>query len=202
VPSCALVDPAASAGCPPEVTAASGLDALCHAIEALTGRLANPVTDLYALEAIRLIHRHLPAAMAGESGEARAGMALGALLAGLAFSPVGTAAVHACGYPLSGMWRLSHGLANALMLPAVTAFNESASAAYGQLRPLFGEDVAAGLSAFIAGLGVPTRLRDAGVARDSLRRMAEIAAKDERHLAANPRPVTAADLERLFEQAW
>ena len=124
VPACAIVDPDSTCTCPPALTAASGLDALCHAVEALANPRADGVSDLYALEAVRLIVAHLPAAVdAGEDRAAREGMARGAMLAGLAFSPVGTGGVHACGYPLSGLWGLSHGLANGIMLPHVVAFN-------------------------------------------------------------------------------
>jgi alcohol dehydrogenase class IV len=203
VPDCAIVDPEATWSCPPALTAASGLDALCHAVEALANPRADAHCDLYALEAIRLIVAHLPAAVErGDDVEAREGMARGALLAGLAFSPVGTGGVHACGYPLSGLWGLSHGLANGIMLPHVVAFNAPACPKYRLLAPLLGPDVAGALAEVVGRTGIPTRLRETGVERASIPRMAEIAAGDERHLSANPRPLTRRDLELIFERAW
>ncbi|MDY7091393.1 MAG: iron-containing alcohol dehydrogenase [Acidobacteriota bacterium] len=204
VPDLALVDPAATDTCPPAVTAASGLDSLCHAIEAWTNRRANPICDLYAERSIRLIRQHLVAAVQDGAPEARDGMAEASLLAGLAFSPVGTAAVHACGYPLSGIWGLPHGVANSLMLPPVVAFNRPAAAdKVARLQSIFDtDDLPAALRRLAQQAGVPTRLRDAGVERNSIPRMAAIAADDQRHLAANPRPMDAGDLERVFIEAW
>jgi alcohol dehydrogenase len=204
VPDCALVDPLSTVSCPPALTAASGLDALCHAVEALANPRADALTDLYALDAVRWIAPHLETAVrCGEDPAAREALARGAMLAGLAFSPVGTGGVHACGYPLSGRFGLAHGLANGILLPHVVAFNASACAKYRLLAPLLGrEDVPAALTDLVVRSGVPSRLREAGVDRSSLSSMAEIAADDERHLAANPRPLTRGDLEEIFERAW
>jgi alcohol dehydrogenase class IV len=204
VPDAAVVDPAATDTCPPEVTAASGLDALCHAVEAWTGKRSNPVCDLYAERAVRLIRRHLAAAVTGGSPAARDGMAEAALLSGLAFSPVGTGAVHACGYPLSGVWGVSHGLANSLVLPAVLDFNgPSIGPELARLEEIFEtDDVPEALRELARGAGAPTRLRDVGVERTSIPRMATIAAGDERHLAANRRPMDTRDLESVFSAAW
>lgn len=204
VPDLALVDPAATDTCPPAVTAASGLDTLCHALEAFTGRRANPICDLYAERSIQLVWRHLVTAVTEGTETSRDGMAEASLLAGLAFSPVGTAAVHAVGYPLSGMWGLSHGAANGLMLPAVMAFNRSAVAAkYTRLEEIFEtDDLPAALVRLNERTGIPTRLRDAGIPRDSIPKMAALAAGDRRHLDANPRPMDVQDLESVFESAW
>lgn len=204
VPVAAVVDPAATDTCPLEVTAASGLDALCHAVEAWTGKRSNPLCDLYAERSVRLIRRHLVAAVEGGSAAARDGMAEASLLAGLAFSPVGTAAVHACGYPLSGIWGLPHGVANALMLPAVLEFNRSTiEDELARLAEIFEtEDVPEALRRLAHRAGAPTRLRDAGVERESIPRMAALAAVDQRHLAANPRPMDVRDLAAVFEAAW
>ncbi|MCB1058071.1 MAG: iron-containing alcohol dehydrogenase [Acidobacteria bacterium] len=204
VPDVALVDPALTDSCSASVTAASGLDALCHAIEAWTNRAANALCDLHAERSIRLVRRHLEAAVLGTSQEARDGMAEAALLAGLAFSPVGTTAVHACGYPLSGMWGLSHGFANALMLPSIVAFNRPAvEAKTERLREIFeADDLTDALRQLLGRVGAPTRLRDAGVERTSIPRMAAIAARDQRHLAANPRVMDPGELERVFLETW
>lgn len=203
-PASAIVDPQATATCPPTLTAISGLDALTHAIEAFTAQRANIVTDMYALQAVALMREHLTQCVAnGDDLDARLGMALGALLAGLAFSVTGTAAVHACGYPLSGIYGIPHGAANALMLPYVVAFNEETCIKYAQIHTIFAtSDLPATLRDLVQTVGLPTRLRDAGVERKAIPRLAAIAIADRRHLDANPRPVTVADLEIIFERAW
>lgn len=204
VASAAIVDPAATADCPPELTATCGADAFTHALEALTARTASVISDLFAEKAIALLWRHLPAAVrAGDDLEQRSAVSLGALLAGVAFTTTGTAAVHACGYPLSGTYGISHGAANALMLPAVVAFNAAACSKYERLRRLLGaDDLRAALEGFVTEIGLPIRLRDVGVPLESLPQLARIAASDERHLSVNPRPMGADDLERVFVDAW
>lgn len=204
VAACALVDPEATWTCPPDVTASSGLDALTHAIEALTGTRAGPLSDVPALKAIALLAEHLPRAVRdGGDGPAREALALGATLAGMAFNATGTAAVHACGYPLSGRFGLAHGTANALMLPHVVAFNQPVSPKHRLLEAaLHTSDVPEALRRLVARTGLPTRLRDAGVDREALPELAALAATDRRHLDVNPRPVGLADLRELYEQAW
>lgn len=204
VATAAIVDPLASSSCPSRLTAICGLDALTHAIEAFTGTRANALTDLYALEAIRLIRRWLTVAVHdGANVEARIQMALGSLLAGLAFGATGTAAVHACGYPLSGLFGIPHGAANAILLPAVCSFNAETCTKYRCLENVFEtRDLGASLEALVRQVGLPTSLREAGVAREQIPRLASIAAADERHLSANPRQLAREDLERLFEEAW
>jgi alcohol dehydrogenase class IV len=204
VATVAVVDPAATISCPPELTATCGLDALTHALEAYTARASNPVSDLFARAAVELLWRHLPRAFEdGTDLEARSGASLGALLAGMAFTTTGTAAVHACGYPLSGLYGLAHGAANALVLPAVVAFNQEACPKYEALRrALDVDDLPEALRAFVAGLGLRTRLRDAGVQREAIARLTEIASADARHLEANPRPIGRPELERIFTEIW
>jgi alcohol dehydrogenase class IV len=204
VPTCAIVDPMATATCPSNLTAICGMDALTHALEAFTARDANAITDMYALKAVALLLQDLPQAVAsGNNSDARLSAALGALLAGQAFNITGTAAVHACGYPLSGLYGIPHGAANALMLPHVIAFNAETCAKYEQLYPVFGTPtIGATLGEIVQRIGLPTRLRDVGVERKSIHRLATIAAKDERHLSANPRAMTIAELESIFEKAW
>src|SRR5262249_9904898 len=159
-PRVALVDPLLTVSCPPKVTADSGIDALTHAIEAFTavdnadfplppgertvyqGR--HPLGDCLAGKAIRLIGENLRRAVAnGNDLEAREGMALGATLAGMAFSNVGVAAVHALEYPVGGATHCSHGAGNGLLLPFVMRFNLSARRKeFATIARLLGEDVA------------------------------------------------------------
>jgi alcohol dehydrogenase class IV len=228
----ALVDPLLTASCPPKVTADSGIDALTHAVEAYTavdnadfplppgertvyqGR--HPMGDLLAEKAISLIGRHLRRAVKdGSDLEAREGMALGALLAGLAFSNVGVAVVHAMEYPVGGAVHVSHGAGNGLLLPAVMRFNLPArQATFAHVARLLGEDVSglgedeaaeravAAVERLRDDIGIPRRLRDLGVKEEQLRSFAERAFGIKRILRVNPRPVTADDLEAIYRAAY
>jgi alcohol dehydrogenase class IV len=230
-PAVALVDPLLTVSCPPKVTADSGIDALTHAIEAYTavdnetfplppgersvyqGR--HPMGDLLAERAIQLIGKHLRRAVAdGNDLEAREGMALGATLAGMSFSNVGVAAVHALEYPVGGSTHCSHGAGNGLLLPYVMRFNLPARVQkFAAIARLLGEDVT-GLSEGAAAeravtaveklradIGIPQRLRDLGVKAEQLRPFAEKAFGIQRILRVNPRPVTEDDLERILRAA-
>jgi alcohol dehydrogenase class IV len=230
-PAVALVDPLLTLSCPPKVTADSGIDALTHAVEAYTavdnedfplppgersvyqGR--HPLGDVLAERAIQLIGRHLRRAVAdGTDLEAREGMALGATLAGMAFSNVGVAVVHALEYPVGGATHCSHGAGNGLLLPYVMRFNLPARRPqFAAVARLLGEDVtgldedAAAERAVVAveqlraDIGIPQRLRELGVKPDQLRPFAEKAFGIKRILRVNPRPVTADDLERILRAA-
>ena len=179
LPDLALLDADLTLGLPPAVTAATGIDAMVHAIEAYTSKLKkNPLSDLLAREALRLLARNLDAVVHdGANREARQAMLLGACLAGQAFANAPVAAVHALAYPLGGHFHIPHGLSNALVLPEVMRFNAPAAAAlYAELAPLLlGERLRPGdrdglVGQFIDELadlsprcGLPSRLRDAGV---------------------------------------
>ncbi len=231
-PAAALVDPLLTLSCPPKVTADSGIDALTHAIEAYTaidnesfplpegersvyqGR--HPFGDLFAEKAITLIGTHLRKAVANGAGrEARIGMALGATLAGLAFSNVGVALVHAMEYPVGGAVHVSHGAGNGLLLPWVMRYNlPSRPRPFAAIAGLLGEEVT-GLDETAAGergiaaierlrkdIGIPPRLRDIGVTREQLRPFAEKALGIRRILRVNPRPVTVEAVLGIFETAF
>ena len=231
-PKVALVDPMLTVSCPPKVTADSGIDALTHAIEAYTavdnatfplppgersvyqGR--HPFGDMTAEKAISLIGRFLRRAVAdGNDLEAREGMALAALLAGLAFSNVGVAAVHALEYPVGGAVHCSHGAGNGLLLPYVMRFNRSARGKeFAAIARMLGENTD-GLEDQMAAdkaiqaveklrndIGIPRRLRDIGVKEEQLRPFAEKASGIHRILRVNPRTVTADDLEAILKTAF
>ena len=231
-PTAAVVDPLLTLSCPPKVTADSGIDALTHAIEAYTavdnevfplpagersiyqGR--HPFGDMLAERAIQLIGQHLRTAVAdGKNLEAREGMSLGATLAGMAFSNVGVAAVHALEYPVGGTTHCSHGAGNGLLLPFVMRFNLSARLPhFARIASLLGENTA-GLSEAAAAelaiaaverlksdIGIPARLRDLGVTQAQLPTFAEKAFAVQRILRVNPRPVTVADLQAILETAF
>ena len=216
LPDLAVLDADLTLGLPPAVTAATGIDAMVHAIEAYTSKLKkNPLSDLLAREALRLLALNLDEAVHnGRNREARQAMLLGACLAGQAFANAPVAAVHALAYPLGGHFHIPHGLSNALVLPEVIRFNAPhAGALYAELSPLLlGERLrsdADRTEQFIAELadlsprsGLPSRLRDAGVPEDSLPRLAADAMLQQRLLVNNPREVSESDALAIYRAAF
>lgn len=216
LPDLAVLDADLTLGLPPAVTAATGIDAMVHAIEAYTSKLKkNPLSDLLAREALRLLALNLDEAVHhGRNREARQAMLLGACLAGQAFANAPVAAVHALAYPLGGHFHIPHGLSNALVLPEVIRFNApNASELYAELAPLLlGERLCSGVDRteqFIAELaelsprcGLPSRLRDAGVPEDALARLAADAMLQQRLLVNNPREVSEADALAIYRAAY
>ncbi len=215
VPDAAYVDPILTVSAPPGVTAATGMDALTHCVEAYTNEFAHPMVDIYAIEGIRLIGATLERAVAnGSDIEAREKLALGSLYGGMCLGPVNTAAVHALAYPLGGEFHLAHGLSNALLLPVVMRFNlpcaparyaEVARALGAESRESLDETALEGVKLVgeLAGrCGLPVRLREAGVPRDAIERMAAAAMKVTRLLKNNPRELSLADAESIYTEAY
>jgi alcohol dehydrogenase class IV len=208
----AVLDPELTYGLPRHVTAATGVDAMVHAIEAYTNRhRKNPLSDALARDALRLLAGNVVAACETPSdGQARANMLLGAMIAGQAFcnSPVG--AVHGMAYPLGALFHIPHGASNALMLEPVLRFNASAAAPlYAELGDVIGADSTGGYAercdAFIARLmeivsatGVERRLSRLGISHNDLPRMAEDAMKAQRVMQNNPREVSYDDALRMY----
>jgi alcohol dehydrogenase len=231
-PRVAVIDPMLTVSCPRKVTADSGIDALTHAVEAYTavdnaafplpqgertvyqGR--HPFGDLFAEKAIALVGKHLRRAVAhGGDLDAREGMALAATTAGLAFSNVGVAVVHALEYPVGGATRCSHGGGNGLLLPFVMRYNLPArrpqfaavarllgAAVDGLSEAQAAEQAVAAVERLRADIGIPLRLRDLGVTESQLRPFAEKAFGIKRILRVNPRPVTVDDLEAILRAAF
>ena len=210
MPDLAVLDPALSVTLPPDHTAATGIDAMVHAIEAYTTRLRkNPVSDTLALEALRLLSANIRQAVETPTDiTARGGMLLGSMLAGKAFANAPCAAVHALAYPLGARFHLPHGLSNALLLPAVLRFNRGAvEAAYARLgEVIFGE---ASADALIAGfehlgpaLGLPARLSETAITEADLPVMARDAMAQTRLLQNNPRAVSEADALAIYRDAY
>jgi alcohol dehydrogenase class IV len=212
----ALLDAGLTTGLPRDVTAATGLDAMVHAIEAYTSaRLKNPMSDMLAREALQLLSANLIRACDHPDDlDARSRMLLGAHLAGVAFANAPVAGVHALAYPLGGHFHVPHGLSNALMLSHVLGHNmPAAMTSYAELgvllEPGLGEEgrqaQAQGfvrhLTALARGAGLPERLRDVGVGPEHLDMLAREAMKQERLLVNNPCPITEADARRLYEAA-
>ena len=233
LPDVAVLDGDLTLSLPPHVTAATGIDAMVHAIEAYTSRVRkNPLSDALAREALRLlagnIHHVCDPAKTGDKGkgerkarreraevrEARSSMLLGSALAGMAFANAPVAAVHALAYPLGAHFHVPHGLSNSLMLPHVLDFNaadDTAAELYAELAPIVctGKALRTGARALVSRLaelphevGLPTTLRDVGVAKGDLGMLASEAMKQTRLLPNNPREVALRDAEALYRAAF
>lgn len=211
-----LLDAALTVGLPAVQTAATGIDAMVHAIEAYTSRSRkNPLSDALAREALRLMTPNLVTACTQpDNRPAREAMLLGAALAGQAFANSPVAAVHALAYPLGGHYHLPHGLTNALMLGPVLRYNMRAAAPlYAELADLLlgpsDEGVQARAAAFVALMedlmnrsGAPRRLRDCNVTEESLPMLASDAMLQTRLLVNNPVEVTQEDALALYREAF
>ncbi|GAB5387447.1 MAG: iron-containing alcohol dehydrogenase [Alphaproteobacteria bacterium] len=215
---CALLDPELTTGLPAPVTAATGIDAMVHALEAFTSKhLKNDYSDMLAVKAMSLMcPALLPACQNGADIQARSDMMYGSMLAGQAFANAPVAAVHALAYPLGSLFHVPHGLSNALMLLPVMRFNASVAAPlYAQmLNRLFPgevdglEDEAAAqamidwFDSLFLQLGdtVPRKLSAVGVTEADLDRLAEGAMLQTRLLQNNPREVTLEDARALYAE--
>lgn len=218
IPDIALLDANLTLDLPPHITAATGIDAMVHAIEAFTGKLKkNPYSDLLAKEALTLLTNNIErACLYGNDVAARQSMLLGACYAGQAFanSPVG--AVHALAYPLGGHFHIPHGLSNALMLPHVIRFNNThACDLYAQLAAYMLPDYSAHTSAakqaealadyFVTlskTLKLPTTLRTFDITEEHLPMLANDAMLQTRLLVNNPREVLYEDALHMYQQAY
>ena len=214
VPPLAIIDPALTVSVPPAVTAATGVDALCHAIEAYTGLNSNPLADAYALEAIRLIAMNLRRAVyAGQNLSAREGMALASFYAGVAIAFAGTNGVHALAYPLQGLNRIAHGVANSVLLPSVMAYNVPANLErFARVAQQMGEPInhlslreaaEAGVRAcrqLSVDIGIPQHLGELGITADQVDDLVAGALQVTRLLKNNPRPLLAQNIEQIFRQ--
>ncbi|WP_138470218.1 iron-containing alcohol dehydrogenase family protein [Poseidonocella sp. HB161398] len=206
----AIVDPLLTHSVPAHVTAATGVDAMAHCVEALTSKRAHPVIDAYALQGVALVGKYLARAVAdGADAEARAGMALAALYGGVCLGPVNTTAGHAVSYPLGTRYKMPHGLANALIFPHALAANSPATpektAAVGAALGFAAdspEAVRAGALDFCRGLGIDMSLAAHGVAEADLQPMAEEAHAIRRLLDWNPVDLSAADIRGLYAAAY
>ncbi|WP_207514168.1 iron-containing alcohol dehydrogenase [Longitalea luteola] len=215
VPDIVYVDPLLTMSVPSSITAATGLDALTHCLEAYTNLFAHPLIDVYAFEGMRLIAAHIVQAVKnGNDEEARTQVAMGSLLGGFCLGPVNTAGVHALSYPLGSTFHLAHGLSNALLLPYVMEFNYvAAPKRYADVAIALGcerqaDDVKTALKGIekirelIRDCGIPARLRDVGIPKEAIPQIAADAMKITRLLKNNPRPVTEADAIEIFNAAY
>jgi alcohol dehydrogenase class IV len=213
-----ILDAILTLGLPAAVTAATGIDAMVHAIEAYTSvRLKNPLSDMLAREALRLMAGNITTAVKqGDNIEARSAMLLGAMLAGQAFANAPVAAVHALAYPLGGNYHIPHGLSNSLVLPHVLRFNGVAAAdLYAELAAIIlperqlptdalqVSDILAGhFLTLAADLGLQTSLREMNIPESDLPMLAEQAMLQQRLLINNPCEVSFDDALSIYQQAY
>ena len=218
LPDLALLDPELTLGLPAHVTAATGIDAMVHAIEAYASVNPNnnPISRALAVEALGLMGRMLlRAVQKPDDLEARTGMLLGSMLAGQAFANSPVAAVHALAYPIGGHYKVPHGLSNALVLPHVLRFNaQVAPEAYAELLPHVFPDLPAmnvadaamkfaqSMADLSQACGLEQGLREMGIAREALPELARDAMNQTRLLVNNPRSVDEAAAMQIYEAAW
>jgi alcohol dehydrogenase len=214
MPDAVILDPLLTLTLPAHITASTGMDALTHAIECYCSKKGNPFSDLYGLEAIRLIARSIRRAHEhGRDVQARSDMLLGAFYGGVCIATSSTTAVHALAYPLGGKYRIAHGLSNAMLLPFVMEFNlegsepRFASMARAMGLPVDGlADRAAGekmieaLYDLNADLGIKSSLRGFDITPQDLDGLVEGAAKVTRLLDNNPRPMSKSNMRAVYER--
>lgn len=215
VPDAAYIDPVLSVSLPKSITAATGIDALTHCLEAYTNKFAHPFVDLYALEGVRLIAKYLKRACDnGADIEARSQVALGSMYGGMCLGPVNTAAVHALSYPLGVEYHIPHGLSNALLLPYVMEYNIEADASkYERIAEVLGVEKKATpretalegvkiMKQLIVDCGLPINLEQAGVKQESIPLLAEGAVKVQRLLKNNIREIAIDDAVAIYKAAF
>jgi len=215
VPDIVYVDPLLTLSVPPAITAATGLDALTHCLEAYTNKFAQPFIDMYAYEGMRLIAANIEAAVKdGNNIEAREKVAMGSLLGGFCLGPVNTAGVHALSYPLGSMFHLAHGLSNALLLPYVMQFNIPAAVhRYADVAIALGcerqtNDTATAYAGvqkireLVKACGIPSTLKEVNVPESAIPQMATDALKIQRLLKNNPREITQQDAIAIYKAAY
>ncbi|ABB31286.1 iron-containing alcohol dehydrogenase [Geobacter metallireducens RCH3] len=213
-PNIAINDPVLMLGKPAPLTAATGMDALTHAVEAYVSTIATPITDACALQAIKLIAEYLsPAVANGDNLEARDRMAYAEYLAGMAFNNASLGYVHSMAHQLGGFYNLPHGVCNAILLPAVSEFNAIACPKrYADIAVALGEDITglapldaaakaiAAIRKLSAAIGIPAGLKELNVKEEDLKVMAENAKKDACQLT-NPRKATLEQVIGIFKAA-
>ena len=214
-PDLALLDPELTVSLPPQPTAASGMDALCHAIESYTSVIASPASEMFSLEAIGLIAENLRTCVHnGKDLEAREAQMLGSLYAGIGLANAGVGAAHSLSYPLGGKYGISHGVANTLMLPRIMEYNlPGALEKFALVAEVMGENTE-GLSVrdaamlaveavdvLIEDCGIATGLEELGIPEEDFPEMARVAMTVTRPLENNPRKVTLEDAIAIYRTA-
>ena len=221
LPDIAILDPDLTIGLPAHTTAATGIDAMVHAIEGYTSsnKNNNPISKMLAIEALKLLSGSIEKAVFdGSNIKARGNMLIGAMLAGKAFANSPVAAVHALAYPIGGTFHVSHGLSNSLVLPYVLRFNSvdtKTTNNYAELAPFVFPDIDTEkgnqavckefmdrLEDLSQKIGLPQKLREVNIPKEACKKMASDAMKQTRLLVNNPREVTENDALNIYEAAW
>ncbi|MDC1060017.1 iron-containing alcohol dehydrogenase [Alphaproteobacteria bacterium] len=221
LPDLAVLDPELTLNLPSNITASTGIDAMVHAIEAYTSinKNNNPISKLLAIESLKLLGTSIETAVFdGHNIDARSNMLLGSMMAGQAFANSPVAAVHALAYPIGGIFHISHGLSNSLILPHVLRFNSinaKTCEQYAFLAPLIFKDINLNtnykiicnefidrLENLSTILNIPSRLRDLSIPKDACVKMARESMKQTRLLVNNPRDVTEEDAFNIYNAAW
>ncbi|MDC0073358.1 iron-containing alcohol dehydrogenase [Alphaproteobacteria bacterium] len=218
IPDIAILDPSLTIGLPPHITAATGIDAMVHAIEAYSSinENNNLISKSLAVKALNLMGVSIEKAVKnGSNIEARSNMLLGSMFAGQAFANSPVAGVHALAYPLGGHYKVPHGLSNSLVLPHVLRFNAvTCSNVYAEIAPHIFPEIAMSSSQEMTQLlinnleklsercGLEQKLRQVGVEKESLPFLAKEAMKQTRLLVNNPRKINVEDALNIYEAAW
>ena len=221
LPDLAVLDPELTLNLPSDITAATGVDAMVHAIEAYTSinQNNNPISKLLAIEALKLLGSSIETAVFdGQNIEARKNMLLGSMMAGQAFANSPVSAVHALAYPIGGIFHIPHGLSNSLILPHVLKFNSinpKACEQYAFLAPFIFKDInlktnnqiicnefIERLENLSSLLNIPSKLRDIDIPKEACAKMAKESMKQTRLLVNNPREVTEEDAFNIYNAAW
>lgn len=217
IPVVAIIDPELMYSMPKGLTAATGMDALTHAIESFITPGAWAMSDMFELKAIELVHIHLKNAVdEPKNKEAREGMALAQYVAGMGFSNVGLGIVHSMAHPLGAFYDTPHGVANALLLPYIMEYNADSPAAtkYKDIAKAFGvkntesmtteQGIQAAIDAvkkLSVSVGIPQKLREIGVKEEDISELA-VAAFNDVCTGGNPRPTSVQDIETLYKKAY
>ena len=221
LPDLAVLDPELTLNLPRDITAATGIDAMVHAIEAYTSinQNNNPISKLLAIESLKLLGTSIETAVFdGHNIEARSNMLLGSMMAGQAFANSPVSAVHALAYPIGGIFHIPHGLSNSLILPHVLKFNSinpKACEQYAFLAPFIFKDInlktnnqiicnefIKRLENLSSLLNIPSKLRDIDIPKEACAKMAKESMKQTRLLVNNPREVTEEDAFNIYNAAW
>ena len=221
LPDLAILDPSLTINLPPNITASTGIDAMVHAIEAYTSINPNnnPISKMLSIEALKFLGSSIKTAVfEGHNINARSNMLFGSMLAGKAFANSPVAAVHALAYPIGGLFNISHGLSNSLVLPSVMKFNsknKETKKNYANLAPFVFKDLDNSKSDEIAcnnfidsleslskELKLPYRLRDLEIPEEACQLMATEAMKQTRLLVNNPRKIEESDAFNIYKSVW
>lgn len=215
LPDCTLIDPMFTLSLPAKITAETGMDALCHCVEAFINKNAHPFVDTYALRGIGLVCKNLlKACRDGRNKPAREALAMASMMGGLCLGPVNTCGVHALSYGLAGKYHMSHGLANALLLPEVLRFNKpNCLARFGAMAKEIGlpyrydnqqnaDAVIDYIQQLSAQCGIPQHLSEIGIKKEDIPEMADMAMNVTRLLTNNPREITREDVISIYENIY